>query len=322
MPTARHAIHKETTPLVTDGILLVNLGTPASPRVEDVRAYLAEFLSDPYVIDLPAPLRAVLLRAFILPFRPRRSATAYEKIWDAAGEATGSPLLHYSESLTRALVARLGGTPCELGMRYGSPSLADALARLADQGVTRLKLIGLYPQHADSTRTTSIEAVRQMMPAQMSLWIQPPFYDDRGYIRVQADVIRRNLPARWDHLLFSYHGLPERHLIRADPTGNHCLRTPDCCEIPSGAHRTCYRHQVRETSRALAADLALPADRWSESYQSRLGRLPWLQPATDEVLAALPGKGIRHLVVACPAFVADNLETLEEIGMAGRSRFL
>jgi ferrochelatase len=307
---------------MTQGVLLVNLGTPASTGVQDVRAYLRDFLTDPYVIDLPAPLRHLVVRGFILPFRPRRSAGAYAKIWDAAGPGTGSPLLHYSRKLRTALAARLDGMPCELAMRYGEPSLDRALRALGSRGVDQVHLITLYPQHADSTRETTIAAVRERLPRGMTLTVMPPFYDDPDYLNAQADLIRRHLPGDFKHLLFSYHGLPERHLTRADPTGGHCLRSADCCETPSPAHATCYRHQVRVTSRELARRLEIDDGQWSISFQSRLGRLPWLSPYTDEVLGALPGRGVRHLAVACPAFVADNLETLEEIGMAGRESFL
>lgn len=307
---------------MSTGVLLVNLGTPASTAVADVRAYLGEFLTDPYVIDLPTPLRQIVVRAFILPFRPARSAEAYTKIWDAAGPGTGSPLLHHSETLTRALASRLQGMPCELAMRYGAPSLSGAIERLADRGVTKLKLLCLYPQHADSTRRTSIEAVQALLPDTMTLETLPPFFADEPYLQAQAELIRRHLPDRCDHLLFSYHGLPERHLTRTDPTGSHCLAAEDCCEVPSAAHSTCYRHQARVTSRRLSEILELDPGLWSVSYQSRLGRLPWLSPYTDQVLSNLPADGVRHLAVACPAFVADNLETLEEIGMAGRQQFM
>jgi ferrochelatase len=307
---------------MTTGYLLVNLGTPASTRVADVRAYLGEFLTDPYVITLPTPLRQILVRAVILPFRPKRSAEAYAKIWNAAGPDTGSPLLHYSRTLHRALCESIGSAPCELAMRYGTPGIDAAIERLLEQDVRRLKLLCLYPQHADSTRQTTIEAVAQRLPKDVSLDVIPPFFDDPDYLNVQADVIRRHLPADWDHLLMSYHGLPEAHLKRADPTGSHCLASEHCCETASIAHATCYRHQVRVTSARLAGILGLATDQWSISYQSRLGRLPWLAPYTDQVLTDLPDQGIRRLVVVCPAFVADNLETLEEIGMAGRELFL
>ncbi|MEQ8483300.1 MAG: ferrochelatase [Pseudomonadales bacterium] len=303
------------------GILLVNLGTPASTATRDVRRYLNDFLMDRYVLDVPWPLRRLIVSGFILPFRPKRSAEAYAAIWDQAGPGTGSPLLHYSRRLAAATRDSLN-MPCELAMRYGEPRLEDALARLEQQGVRELLLVPLYPQFADSTCTTTVRRVQALVQGRMKLQVLTPFYARPDYIAALAASVRRHLPPRWDHLLLSYHGLPERHITRADPTGKHCLQSPDCCERPSPAHATCYRHQCFRTSQRLAEALDVPADRYTVSFQSRLGRLPWLTPYTDQTLAALPGHGVRDLVVACPAFVADNLETLEEIGMQGRDTFL
>ena len=303
------------------GVVLVNLGTPDSCAVRDVRRYLNEFLMDRHVIDLPWVLRRLIVSGFILPLRPRRSARAYAKIWDAAGENTGSPLLAYSRALRARLCDNLA-IPCELAMRYGEPTIASALSRLNDQGVSELFVIVLYPQHADSTRTTSIEAVIAQAGAAMAVEVLPPFYDRPAYIEAQAGVIERNLPLHWDHLLLSYHGLPERHLTQADPTGGHCLQSADCCQRQSVAHATCYRHQVLRTSELLMAKLGIDESRYSVSFQSRLGRLPWLTPYTDQTLTQLPQQGVKRLAVACPAFLADNLETLEEIGIAGRQNFL
>jgi ferrochelatase len=301
--------------------LLVNLGTPASCRVADVRKYLGEFLMDRHVLDAPWPVRKLIVAGFILPFRPKRSAAAYAKIWDAAGVDTGSPLLHYSKLCQARLNDRLN-LPTGLAMRYGEPSIAEAVAELVEQGVGEILLVPMYPQHADSTRTTSIEAVRAALPAHVTMSVLPAFYGDASYLDAQAAIIDTHLPDAWDHLLLSYHGLPERHITTADPTGRHCLATTDCCTTPSPAHETCYRHQVYRTSAQLAARLGISSDQYSVSFQSRLGRLPWLTPYTDKVLAELPGKGVKNLAVACPAFVADNLETLEEIGMAGRELFI
>lgn len=306
---------------MTSGILLVNLGTPASADTADVRRYLGEFLMDGHVLDVPWALRKLIVSGFILPFRPKRSAHAYARIWDAAGPGTGSPLLHHGRACRDALAARLN-SPTALAMRYGQPGIADAINDLLGQGVDELLLVPLYPQHADSTRTTTIEAVRSAAPATMRVRLVAPFFAHPAYIDAQSELIRQHLPERWDHLLLSYHGLPERHITRADPTAGHCLKVENCCEIPSPAHATCYRHQCYETSRLLAQRLDMkPAD-WTVSFQSRLGRMPWLAPYTDEMLTQLPGRGVRHLVVACPAFVADNLETLEEIGLTGRDIFL
>ncbi len=302
------------------GILLVNLGTPASPSIEDVRRYLGEFLMDPRVIDSPWPIRKLVVSAFILPFRPKTTARAYQRIW----ETTGSPLLRLSVALRDALAARVS-MPVALAMRYGEPSISAAVVKLLSQGVDEVLLVPLYPHHADSTRTTTIEAVTETLARQGSnvrLSVLPPFYAEPDYLDALAASIRRTVPDNSQLLLFSYHGLPERHLTKADPTGGHCLKTADCCERPSAAHATCYRHQAYTTSRAVASKLGLTDDQWRVAFQSRLGRLPWLRPYTDEVLGSLPAEGVRHLSVVCPSFVADNLETLEEIGIAGRERFL
>ncbi len=297
------------------GILLINLGTPQSPQISDVRAYLDEFLMDAYVIDSPWWLRRLLVSAFILPFRPRQSAANYARIW----RPDGSPLLIESTRLAEAVAARVP-CPVALAMRYGQPSIDTALTQLREKGVERLVVMPLYPHYADSTVTTSVEAVkRQWRDTEPT--VVPPFYDHPGYVAALAASIRTHLTAPWDHLLLSYHGLPERHLTRADPTGNHCLSSAACCDEPSNAHATCYRHQVYATSKAVARALTLDPDTYSVSFQSRLGRLPWLQPYTDQRLVELAEQGVRRLVVACPAFVADNLETLEEIGIQGRETF-
>ncbi len=303
------------------GVLLVNLGTPASCSTADVRRYLGEFLMDPYVLDVPWPIRRMIVSCFILPFRPKRSAAAYGKIWDQAGPGTGSPLLHHSRGLETALAAQLD-MPCALAMRYGTPTLQSAVAQLRDRDVTELLLVPLYPQYADSTCTTTVARVRELLDPSMRLAVLPPFYDRDDYVTTQSTLIREHLPDHWDHLLLSYHGLPERHLTRADPTGSHCLQRADCCTTPSPAHATCYRHQCLATTENIAVALGLTREQYSMSFQSRLGRLPWLTPYTDQILNDLPSRGVKHLVVACPAFVADNLETLEEIGMAGRRTFL
>jgi ferrochelatase len=301
------------------GVLLVNLGSPASTSVQDVRRYLREFLMDPYVIDLPWLLRSIVVSGFILPFRPQRTAHAYQRIWEPAG----SPLLHHCEGLRAALALRCG-LPVELAMRYGEPRIGDALRRLLAAGVDEVLLVALYPHHADSTRTTTIEAVRDQLTRlkpSVRLHVLPPFFDDPGYVGALAGSIERHMPDDSQLLLFSFHGLPERHLIKADPTGSHCLQRPDCCERPSPAHATCYRHQVFTTSKRVASQLQLQPSQWRISFQSRLGRLPWLSPYTDHVLDALPREGITRVTVVCPAFVADNLETLEEIAIAGTARF-
>ncbi len=296
----------------TRGILLANLGSPAGCDTASVRRYLDEFLMDPYVMDVPWPIRRLIVSGFILPTRPKRSAQAYRAIW--RDSEPGSPLIHFTEALARR-VRGLTMHPVAVGMRYGSPSLAAGLAALG--AVDEVFLVPMYPQHADATRTTTIEHVRSLTDRPVR--VMPPFFADPAFLDATAARVRESMEPG-DHVLFSYHGLPERHLTRADPTGSHCLQSADCCEKPSAAHGTCYRHQCRETTRALVTRLGI--ERYSISFQSRLGRLPWLRPYTDEVLAELPAQGVRHLTVAGPAFTADNLETLEEIGMRGRETFL
>ena len=296
----------------TRGILLANLGSPAGCDTASVRRYLDEFLMDPYVMDVPWPIRRLIVSGFILPTRPKRSARAYRAIWRDA--EPGSPLVHHTEALA-VRVREACEHPVAVGMRFGAPSLADGLAALG--ATDEVCLVPMYPQHADSTRTTTIEHVRAL--TDRPVHVMPPFFGNRAFVDAMAARVRETMEPG-DHVLFSYHGLPERHLTRADATGSHCLQSEDCCEQPSAAHGTCYRHQCRETTRALVTRLGI--ERYSMSFQSRLGRLPWLRPYTDEVLAELPVQGVRHLTVAGPAFTADNLETLEEIGMRGRDTFL
>ena len=299
------------------GYLLINLGTPDSPEVKDVRRYLGEFLMDPHVLDVPWALRALIVNAFILPFRPKDSAEAYSKIWTPEG----SPLLVKSQALADKLHERLGA-PVALSMRYGKPAIADGLQVLHDSRVTQVCIVPLYPHYADSTITTSVKAAMERMPAGMQGDVIPPFYQAPEHTKAWGENIRKHLPEKWDHLLFSYHGLPERHLTKADPTDQHCLKQNNCCNVDSVAHKTCYRHQVMVTSQEIARYLDIEESRHSVSFQSRLGRIPWLTPYTDQVLKQMPSQGIKRVAVACPAFVVDNLETLEEMGMQGEETFL
>ncbi len=308
-------MHSELEP--NSGILLINLGTPDSTDIADVRRYLGEFLMDPFVLSAPTIIRALIVYGFILPFRPRKSAEAYASIWTDEG----SPLLTGSQKLARELASELHA-PVALSMRYGNPSIEAGIQDLAAQGVEHVIVVPLYAQHADSTVTTSIRAVEAVLPGTMRHSILPPFYAADEHSQAWGELIKQNLPAQWDHILLSYHGVPEQHLRKADPTKSHCLQTTDCCNVASPAHSTCYRHQVYATSSNIAAHIGLTDDQYSVSFQSRLGPLPWLSPYTDQVLEELPGQGIKHLVVASPAFVVDNLETLEEIGMQGRETFL
>lgn len=300
-------------------VLIVNLGSPDSPDEADVRRYLDEFLMDPRVVDLPWPMRRLLVSAFILPKRPKASGEAYASIWTDAG----SPLKVATEDLAEELDARLD-VPVQWAMRYGTPSIETRLLELAAMGIKRVNFIALYPHWAMSTTETSIvEAERVIRQHDLDLVLEPypPFYDEPAYIAELAASAQEFLHDD-DHLLFSYHGLPERQIRKCDPTHGHCLKTPDCCRVDSVAHVRCYRHQVYVTSELVAAALGLPQDRWEVSFQSRLGRAKWIEPYTDVTLEELPARGVKKLAVMCPAFVADNLETLEEIGIQGRETFM
>lgn len=299
--------------LTTRGILLSNLGSPETAEPDSVRRYLGQFLMDRHVIDAPWPLRRLIV-SLIQRRRPRETARAYRAIW--RDEKPGSPLLHFSRRLAEAL-RRRGNAPLALGMRYGKPSLAEALARLEAEGSDEILLMPLYPQHAGATRTTTIERTRELLAPGRRLLVLPPFHARSEYLAAMRRQIAEHLPPSADFVLFSFHGLPERQILRADAHG-HCLRRPDCCEAPSPAHGTCYRHQCRATARALGGELPVP---YGVSFQSRLGRLPWLRPYTEERIGELAGSGVRRLAVVCPSFVADNLETLEEIAIRGASAF-
>ncbi len=301
-------------------LMLVNLGSPLSPSERDVRHWLSEFLMDPRVVDLPWLVRKILVSGVIAPFRSARTAKAYSSIWTDSG----SPLLVNTRKLASRMSDHLN-FPVTWAMRYGKPGMADSIRSLADQQIKRLVLVPLYPQYAASTVQTVVEEAMRCnreLDAPMELVCLPPFYRDSGYIECLVRLIREKLDEE-THLLLSYHGLPESALRRACPeAANHCLASEDCCDQPSPAHNTCYRHQSMATSRKIVEALGLPSDRWQASFQSRLGRIPWLRPYTDEVLASLPARNIRRLCVVCPSFVADNLETLEEINIAGRQSFL
>jgi ferrochelatase len=300
-------------------VLLVNLGSPDSPAVADVRRYLGEFLMDGRVIDLPQVRRWLLVHGLILPFRSRRTARAYRKIW----WPDGAPLVVISRRVQSALQKRLT-VPVELAMRYQHPSIETALRKLEQLGVRHLVVIPLYPQYALSSYETVAVRVREIAgqaAPEMQLKLVPPFYDDPGYLQAWVNSSSRFLQRPYDHFLFSFHGVPERHLRQTDPTGQHCLKVDHCCQTDSPALATCYRAQAFRMVESFVKLAAIPAKKYSIAFQSRLGREPWLRPYSDAVLAELPGKGVRTLLVTCPAFVADCLETIEEIGLRGQATF-
>jgi len=296
------------------GALLINLGSPDSPNPKDVRRYLGEFLMDERVIDLPKPLRTFLVKGIILNTRPKKSAKAYKKIW----WEEGSPLIILSKRLQEAVQKKVS-VPMGLAMRYGSPSIEDGLAELVKQGVDEIMLIPLYPQFAMATTETILvlaEEIRKEKYPNLEFTVLPPFYNHPDYIKVLSESIQEDLKDKeWEHLLFSYHGVPERHIRKSDITKSHCKIDKSCCQTASKAHQYCYRHQCFETTRRVAEYLELKEGSYSTSFQSRLGVDPWLQPYTDQTVARFAKKGVKNMAIVTPAFVSDCLETLEEIGM-------
>ena len=305
--------------MAKQAVLMVNLGSPDSTSVPDVRKYLAEFLYDERVLDSPAPLRWTVLNLFILPRRPKNSAEAYSRIW----LPEGSPLIVTSQRQQQLVQERVDA-PVYLAMRYGKPSIRDVVARLIADGVEQLFLMPLYPHYAMSSYETvvvrAMGEIKQNAP-RLKVDLLQPFYNDPDYLDALVDSARPYLDAGYDKILFSFHGIPERHLRKSDPSHAHCLCTPDCCNSAHPAHATCYRHQCLETVRGFVERAGIPAGRHFTSFQSRLGRDPWLRPYTDHTIERFAKEGVGKLLVICPAFVADCLETLEEIAMAGKEAF-
>jgi ferrochelatase len=303
-------------------VLLVNLGSPASPSVPDVRRYLREFLGDERVIDIPAPLRWLLLEGIILRTRPKKSAHAYASIWTEQG----SPLIHTSVSVQRKLAATVGPElPVYLAMRYGEPSVRAVIDRLVRDGIRQVLLIPQYPHYAMSSWETVVVKVREEAARRdPSLVVDcvEPFFADEDYIAALHAVSAPWLAEPHDHVLFSYHGVPLRHLRKAGCRCGDQQCVASCCEPGSPAVRTCYRAQVLATTQAFAARAGLAPGHYSSSFQSRLAGEPWCGPFTDHELQRLAASGVKRLLVLCPAFVADCLETLEEIAVEGRDTFL
>ncbi len=308
--------------MATQAVLLANLGSPDSYQVKDIRNYLWEFLMDERVIDIPNPWRSILVKGIIVPFRASKSAAKYKTIWTD----NGSPLIHISRQV-QAKLEHVLQLPVELCMRYANPTPTDALDRLHLQNpsLEEVILVPLYPHYAMSSYETAVEQVKrvhQQNKYSFQLRVVPPFYNDPGYIQALANSIKPFLSNPLDHILFSYHGIPERHVRKKDVTKTHCLLQSDCCNIASEAHRTCYRHQVKMTTQLTAQILGFSKEKYSVSFQSRLGADAWLKPFTAEQLVQFPQRGIKKLLIVCPAFVSDCLETLEEIEVEGREIFL
>ncbi|MDR1818137.1 MAG: ferrochelatase [Puniceicoccales bacterium] len=308
-------------------LLLLNLGSPRSPTAADTRDYLREFLGDPLVLDMPAPLRWLLLHGVILRRRPAKSAAAYARVWTPQG----APLLATTERLRAALAREFvnEGTPVLAAMRYGVPSAREAAAACAREGVEEVFAMPQYPQFAMSSYGTAEraarEAFRETAPA-VRLRFMAPFYDAPGYIAALVESARpwldRLAAGEFDKLLFSYHGVPLRHIRREIPNYPDCAEARDCCPPDAASRARDYRHQCFATMEGFCALAGIPAERRTISFQSRLGRAAWLRPYTDATLRALPAQGTRRLLVICPAFTADCLETLDEIRNEGRETFL
>lgn len=303
------------------GILLVNLGSPDTPKPKDVKKYLGEFLMDERVIDLPLLARTILVKGIILNTRPKASAKAYQKIW----WDEGSPLIVLSERLQKKLQSKVD-YPVALAMRYGSMSIKNGLQELVDKGCTDIKTIPLYPQFAMATTETIDVLVDELVNehfSQINITQTPAFYNRQDYIDVLSQSIAESLEGLdYEHILFSYHGVPERHIRKSDITKGNCKMNGKCCfKKGSLQHEFCYRHQCEITTVNVAKKLGLKNDTYSTTFQSRLGFDPWLKPYTDRTIERMGKAGIKKMAIVTPAFVSDCLETLEEIAMEGEEIF-
>lgn len=302
------------------GVLLINLGTPDSTSVTDVRKYLHEFLMDGRVIDIPYWKRWLLINLIIAPTRAPQSAKGYHELWTKEG----SPLKVYGQRLTTLLQKALGEDyQVELAMRYQSPSIASALTRFKDKGLAQIIVVPLYPQYASASTGSTIEKFMEEIKtwqAVPTVKIISQFFEEPLFIKAFAALGRRHMASHsYDHVLFSYHGLPERQIFSAS-CGGYC-RLGDCCRVYHSKNQYCYRAQCFETTRLLAKELALKEDEYTVCFQSRLGKEPWIKPYTDEIIKGLPARGIKNVMVFSPAFVADCLETTVEIGMEYKKLF-
>jgi len=300
---------------------MINLGSPDSTSIPDVKKYLDEFLMDKRVIGKSYWFRWFLVKVIILNTRPRKSAKAYKKIW----WKEGSPLIVLSKRLFEK-VKKFINIPVALAMRYGSISINKGIKELYELGVKEIVVLPLYPHYAMSSYETVVEKVKDEVKnnfPSINLKIVSPFYKEKNYINLLCKKIEEKIKnIDYDHILFSYHGIPVSHLKISDPTNNHCYKVNNCCSTKSDAHQYCYKHQVLETTEAVAKKLAIDKDKYSNAFQSRLPNEAWLKPYTDDELIRLAKEGKKNLVIVTPAFVTDCLETLEEIAMEGKEEFL
>ncbi|MAT79266.1 MAG: ferrochelatase [Flavobacteriales bacterium] len=303
------------------GFLMINLGSPDSTDVKDVRKYLDEFLMDERVIGKSYWFRWFLVKVIILNTRPKKSAKAYKKIW----WKEGSPLIVLSQRLFNK-VLKLVNFPVSLAMRYGSISIFNGLKELDEKGVKNITVLPLYPHYAMSSYETVVEKVNDEVKANfphLKIKTIKPFYKDEKYIELLSNKIKATIDkVEYDHILFSYHGIPVSHLKISDPTNSHCYKVNNCCSTHSDAHQFCYKHQVLETTEAVIKKLKIDKNKYSNAFQSRLPNEAWLKPYTDDELVRLAKTGKKRMVIVTPAFVTDCLETLEEIEMEGKEEFL
>lgn len=304
------------------GVLLVNLGTPDSAATPDVRKYLNEFLMDGRVIDISPVSRAILVRGIIVPFRAPKSAKLYREIWS---DETGSPLLHYSLMQQRLLQQRLGDEyMVELAMRYQSPSIEAALERLKNALVSEIKVIALFPQYASASTGSVYEKVMKLVsqwPTIPNISFTNSFHDNPLMIEAFAQNALKHQPQTYDHILFSFHGLPQRQMVKSDHTHNHCLKSTDCCQTLTDTNKFCYSAQSYDTARLIATKMGIGKNQYTVCFQSRLGNDPWVQPYTSQVIADMAAQGKKRLLVLCPAFVADCLETVYEVSVEYHEEF-
>lgn len=300
------------------GVLFSNLGTPKSPNPDDVGDYLGEFLMDHHVIQIPFPIRWLLVKQIIVRFRKEKSAKAYQKVWTDEG----SPLLVETQKAAKALQEKLGDNyKVVVGMRYGEPSFAQAREQLSD--CDHIIFFPQYPQYAASTVQTGLDEFDKYF-SDLKTDIVEPYFAEKWFIKSYGQFLREPLKnIQYDHLLMSFHGLPVDHIVKSDRDGQHCYLVENCCDKASGdVLKSCYRAQCVASAKALGAELGLSSDQFSLSFQSRLGRQKWIEPYTESMLGDLAAKGVKKLAVICPGFPVDGLETLEEIAMEGREEFL
>jgi len=303
-----------------EAVLLVNLGSPKELNKKSVRQYLKVFLSDDYVVDLPKFLQQLILKAFILPFRPKKTLHAYKQIWTEEG----SPLIISTKNMAKKLKSKTNWK-VEIAMRYEEPSIENAIRNLKNEGFEKLFVVPLYPHNAMATTlTTEIEVQRIVdnIFENLELVFIKPFFNNKNYI----DALKKSIQPfieknKYDKLIFSYHGIPKRQARKTDLTGNHCFSSQDCCEIICPGSEDCYRAHTVQATNKVVEELGLKNEEWEIAYQSRIGP-GWLTPFTDKRLAEMPDQGIKSIAILCPSFISDCLETLEEIDIRGRDTFI